>query len=93
MLNKIINTVYSFGAAIVIFGAWAKIEYKPFAGDALTVGLMVEVSIFCLYGLLEWRKADERPQTPTKEKDPDLHELTTSVRQTNKLLNKVFRAD
>lgn len=28
LLEKIINTAYSFGAAIVVFGAWAKIEHR-----------------------------------------------------------------
>ena len=97
MLQKIINTVYSFGAAIVVFGAWAKIENKSFASDALTAGLMVEVSVFCVYGLLEWRKTPETPpaeihRTP-KDLHPDLHELTTTVRRTNNILSKVFRAE
>ncbi|MHA4812384.1 GldL-related protein [Flavitalea flava] len=54
--EKILNTVYSFGAAVVIFGAWGKLEHKDFGSAALTVGLLTEVAIFCVYGLMEWRK-------------------------------------
>jgi hypothetical protein len=54
LLDKIINTVFSFGAAVVIFGAWGKLESKDFGDTALTAGLLTETAIFCLYGLLEW---------------------------------------
>jgi hypothetical protein len=53
--DKIINTAYSFGAAIVVFGAWGKIEHKDMGDTALTVGLLTETSIFVIYGLMEWR--------------------------------------
>jgi gliding motility-associated GldL-like protein len=59
LLDKIINTVFSFGAAVVIFGAWGKLEHKTFGDTALTAGLLTETAIFCLYGLLEWIR---RPQ-------------------------------
>jgi hypothetical protein len=54
LLDKIINTIFSFGAAVVIFGAWGKLEHKDFGDQALTAGLLTETAIFCLYGLLEW---------------------------------------
>jgi hypothetical protein len=54
LLDKIINTVFSLGAAVVIFGAWGKLEHKDFGDQALTAGLLTETAIFCLYGLLEW---------------------------------------
>jgi hypothetical protein len=54
LLDKIINTVFSFGAAVVIFGAWGKLENKEFGSTALTAGLLTETAIFCLYGVLEW---------------------------------------
>lgn len=56
LLDKIINTVFSLGAAIVIFGAWGKLENKEFGSTALTAGLLTETAIFCLYGILEWRR-------------------------------------
>jgi len=54
--DKIINTAYSFGAAIVVFGAWAKIEHRDLGDTALTVGLLTETGIFVIYGLMEWRR-------------------------------------
>jgi hypothetical protein len=56
LFDKIINTAFSFGAAVVIFGAWGKIEHKEFGSTALTAGLLTETAIFCIYGFLEWRK-------------------------------------
>lgn len=53
-LEKIINTAYSFGAAVVVFGAWAKLEHKEYGSIALTVGLLTETAIFFIYGLMEW---------------------------------------
>ena len=63
--DKIINTAYSFGAAIVVFGAWSKLEHKAMGDTALTVGLLVETGIFCIYGLMEWRvqKPGQEEQT------------------------------
>ncbi|HTI10346.1 MAG TPA: hypothetical protein VL832_17385 [Puia sp.] len=53
-LEKIINIAYSFGAAVVVFGAWAKLEHKEYGSIALTVGLLTETTIFFIYGLMEW---------------------------------------
>ena len=54
-LEKIINTAYSFGAAVVVFGAWAKMEHKEYGSIALAVGMLTETAIFFIYGLMEWR--------------------------------------
>jgi gliding motility-associated protein GldL len=51
-LEKIINTVVSVGAAVVIFGAWAKILHKSYADIMLTVGLLTEALIFLIYAFL-----------------------------------------
>jgi methyl-accepting chemotaxis protein len=51
-LEKIINTVVSVGAAVVIFGAWAKILHKSYADIMLTVGLLTEAAIFLIYAFL-----------------------------------------
>lgn len=136
--EKIINTVYSFGAAVVIFGAWGKLEHKDFGSAALTVGLLTEVAIFCVYGLMEWRKKS-RPEARDNgdslwegeeerllakkgvfgkegimgnedlvrweregEKGltvnavaagAEVKELTDTMKQTNQILNKVFRTE
>ena len=51
-LEKIINSVVSVGAAVVIFGAWAKILHKSYADVMLTVGLLTEAAIFLIYAFL-----------------------------------------
>ena len=99
--QKLINTVYSFGAAVVIFGAWGKIEHKDFGDIALTAGLLTETTIFCIYGFMEWHEREERPEPqrgklrPTQETNEvvEVDELTATIRQTNRILNKVFKAD
>lgn len=48
----IVNAVVCVGAAVVIFGAWAKILHKPFADIMLTIGLMTEAFIFIVYAFL-----------------------------------------
>jgi gliding motility-associated protein GldL len=51
-LDKMVNTVVSVGAAVVIFGAWAKILHKSYADVMLTVGLLTEAVIFLIYAFL-----------------------------------------
>ena len=98
LFDKIINTLYSFGAAIVIFGAWAKIESKEFATTALTAGLMTETAIFCIYGVLEWRRQPSERESPsvppvagTPVQRENMEELTSSIQQTVRVLNRIFR--
>jgi hypothetical protein len=93
--EKIMNTLYSFAAAVVIFGAWGKLEHKDFGGPALTAGLLTETAIFILYGLTEWRKKEEEPkQSPPLHADGEnTKELTSTLKQTNHILNKVFKAE
>lgn len=47
-----LNVATSFGATIVIVGAWQKITHQPGADVFLTVGLLTEAIIFALYGIL-----------------------------------------
>ncbi|MEY4337021.1 MAG: gliding motility protein GldL [Bacteroidota bacterium] len=57
-LEKYVNIIVSVGAAVVIFGAWAKILHKSFADIMLTVGLLTEAAIFLLYAYLEVKKSE-----------------------------------
>jgi len=95
-LEKLINTVYSFAAAVVIFGAWAKLEHKDYGSIALTAGLLTEVGIFFLYGVMEWGKAS-REEDQSKQSQPisteKAEELTSTLKHTNHILNKVFRTE
>lgn len=50
--EKITNIIVSGGAAVVIFGAWAKILHLSFADIMLTVGLLTEAGIFLVYAYL-----------------------------------------
>jgi len=50
--ERIVNVIVCLGAAVVIFGAWAKILHKSFADIMLTVGLLTEAGIFIVYALL-----------------------------------------
>ncbi len=50
--NRLVNIVVCVGAAVVIFGAWAKILHKSFADIMLTVGLLTEAVIFLIYAIL-----------------------------------------
>lgn len=50
--DRLVNIVVCVGAAVVIFGAWAKILHKPFADMMLTVGLLTEAAIFIIYAFL-----------------------------------------
>ncbi len=48
--KRILNLVYSWGAAVVILGALFKISHYPFADEILFVGMMTEFSIFFISG-------------------------------------------
>lgn len=107
--DKILNTAYSFAAAIVVFGAWAKLEQKEFGGTALTIGMLVESGIFVIYGFVEWREqrqpvASATPgsnattvansTTEVKPAGPDrIDELQETVEKTNGMLKKIFRTE
>ena len=91
--DKILNTAYCFAAAIVVFGAWAKLEQKEFGGTALTIGMLVESGIFVIYGLMEWK---EKQGTAPKQQDSDaerIDELQQTVEKTNGMLKRIFRTE
>ena len=50
--ERLVNVFVCVGAAVVIFGAWAKILHKPIADMMLTVGLLTEAVIFLVYAFL-----------------------------------------
>ena len=104
--DKILNTAYSFAAAIVVFGAWAKLEHKEFGSLALTIGMLVESGIFMIYGIVGWRESsstaltssrvstlDDGPSSTAGESAAgEVGELQQTMEQTNSILRKIFRA-
>ncbi len=103
-LDKILNTVFSFGAAVVIFGAWGKLEHTAFGDKALTVGLLTETAIFFSYGILEWIPRSipashagamaEQSQIADNRHPAhkeDVEALTSSIKETSNLLSRIFR--
>jgi len=50
--DKFVNVFVCVGAAVVIFGAWAKILHLSFANHMLTIGLLTEAAIFMIYAFL-----------------------------------------
>lgn len=51
-VNRLVNVVVCVGAAVVIFGAMAKILHLSWADWALKVGLTTEAIIFIVYAIL-----------------------------------------
>lgn len=49
--GRLVPTLYAAGAAVVIFGAWAKIMHVEGANIWITAGLLTEVLIFILYAI------------------------------------------
>ena len=50
--NRIVNVIVCLGAAVVIFGAMAKILHLSWADWALKIGLTTEAMIFIIYAIL-----------------------------------------
>ncbi|MGV3604515.1 type IX secretion system motor protein PorL/GldL [Dyadobacter fermentans] len=61
--DKLVPTIYSAGAAVVILGALFKIQHWEGGGPMLTAGLGTEVLIFLLYAL--------QTLTQSVDKEPD----------------------
>ena len=51
-MEKIVNVIASFAAAVVIFGDLAKILHWNNANEWLMLGMLTEVGIFIMYGIL-----------------------------------------
>lgn len=49
--DRLVPTIYSAGAAVVVLGAWAKIQHISSLGWLLTAGLITEAVIFGLYAI------------------------------------------
>lgn len=90
--EKVFNFIYAIGAAVVIFGAWQKITYRPLADVTLTIGLLTEVAIFAILGFQELLKKPSPSEVSSypKLEAPDNSELTNSVNQLNSTIKQIF---
>ena len=59
-MEKSINVIASFGAAIVIVGALFKILHWDGANEMLMVGMFTEAAIFILFGVLYLKSKEEK---------------------------------
>jgi gliding motility-associated protein GldL len=59
-MEKSINVIASFGAAIVIIGALFKILHWTGANEMLMVGMFTEAAIFILFGVLYLKSKEEK---------------------------------
>jgi gliding motility-associated protein GldL len=76
--EKITNIIVSLGAAVVIFGAWAKILHLSIADLMLTIGLLTEAGIFIVYAYLStqgYGLSDHGPAVATAKGTPALASL------------------
>lgn len=101
-IEKFSNLIYSIGAAIVIFGAWAKIIHKPFADTMLTVGLITEAVLFVYMGITDYFKHKTvmtelqtmdnlLPNARLVGKEQNNDELTSAVNRLNDTVSKIFK--
>ncbi|MCU0337107.1 MAG: gliding motility protein GldL [Sediminibacterium sp.] len=67
-VNRLVNIFVCVGAAVVIFGAWAKILHLSFADIMLTVGLLTEAAIFLVYAILPPPDAGAPAPAPAEKK-------------------------
>lgn len=92
-VTKIINVAYCIGAAVVIFGAWAKILHHAGANFFLTLGLLTEVVIFVIYGFMEGFTEPPTDAQQTATFSSDTGELTQAVKETNTILRNIFKVN
>lgn len=60
-IDKVLNVLFSIGAAVVIFAALAKILHWQNSDLFLSVGMLTEVGIFLTMGITESFKPKEKP--------------------------------
>jgi len=92
--EKIINTAYAVGAAIVVFSAWRKILHLTGADTFLTIGLLTEVFIFLMAAAYEWVPSNKETQSGNSysvaQELPDNAKLTDSIDTLTNTIKKVF---
>jgi hypothetical protein len=97
-LSKLMDVVFSIGAAIVILGALGKITHASWGGIALSIGMYTEVVLFVAMGVVTlWSKSEEEvkssPQVvvdfKTKELNDKLSLLQDNIDKVNLVYSKL----
>lgn len=91
-LEKSINVVASFGAAVVIVGALFKIVHWTGANEMLMVGMFTEAAIFILFGVLYMKAKPEKDYNWEKVYPELVGDAPAIVRQTGNGLNALANA-
>lgn len=93
-MKRVLNFIYCLGAAVVIFGAYAKIVHLPYADVFLTIGLVTEAGIFIVFGFQELFDKSQSTSIPEIKMPEgsigDSWELNESIKNLNKTIQKVF---
>jgi hypothetical protein len=86
-----LNFIVSVGAAVVLFGAWAKLLHKSFADTMLTVGLLTECAIFLLYAFMPPKKSGaDAPKVIHHNHPVASVGDTKDIQELNATLKKIF---
>lgn len=88
-MNKALDILVSFGAAVVIFGAWAKLLHRPYADFMLTCGLLTEAAIFISYGVLAI-VGKNKPDI-SADSASDNSQLTSAIDSLNTTIKNIFK--
>jgi len=89
-VGNVINFITCIGAAIVIFGAWAKITHQGFADVMLTIGLFTESIIFTIYAFLP-PKEDKPQKVVTHQHHEQVQVDMEPVKDLNRTLKNIYK--
>lgn len=81
--NRLVNVIVCLGAAVVIFGAMAKILHLSWADWALKVGLSTEALIFIVYAILPPPDMGSHAPAPAPTGNPALESLDKMLLEAN----------
>lgn len=96
-LDKVVNFITCIGASIVIIGALMKIIHAQNADMYLTIGLVTEASIFCMYAFMPPKKETQplnefipkRVYSDEPQKVENVAEFNAQVEKLNKNLSEM----
>lgn len=90
-LSKVLNVVYSLGAAVVVTAAWSKLMHVRGANTLLTIGLLTEAVVFVIYAFAPDAAATEvHISGGTQGSTFDPAELNNTIKRNNTILERIF---